>query len=150
MLWPVGAARKTVVREVGAALPPVRLGCLVVDEEEAVGDMLADVLGSAGHDVAVARAAGEGLSRVRNEPLDLVFTDLSMPGMTGWELARAVRDTAPGLPVILVSGFAVEVSQDELQASGVHSVLAKPINIGDVLEAAAAIRPRGNPGAGRQ
>jgi hypothetical protein len=51
--------------------------------------------------------------------------------------------------VILVSGFAVEVSPDELQASGVHSVLAKPINIGDVLEAAAAIRPRGNPGDSR-
>jgi len=150
MLFPVGGEPKTAVPEVGAALPPVRLRCLVVDDEEAVGDMLADVLRSAGHDVAVARAAAEGLSRVRNEPLDLVFTDLSMPGMTGWELARAVRDTAPGLPVILVSGFAVEVSQDELQASGVHSVLAKPINIGDVLEAAAAIRPRGNPGAGRQ
>ena len=69
--------------------------------------------------------------------------------MTGWELARAVRDAAPGLPVILVSGFAVEVSPEELQASGVHSVLAKPINIGDVLDAAAAIRPRGEPGGER-
>jgi GAF domain-containing protein/CheY-like chemotaxis protein len=150
MLFPVGGAPKTAVPDVGASLPPVMLRCLVVDDEEAVGDMLADVLRSAGHDVAVARGATEGLSRVRNEPLDLVFTDLSMPGMTGWELARAVRDTAPGLPVILVSGFAVEVSQDELQASGVHSVLAKPINIGEVLEAAAAIRPRGNPGGGRR
>jgi CheY-like chemotaxis protein len=63
--------------------------------------------------------------------------------MTGWDLARAVRDIAPGLPVLLVSGFAVEVSPEELEASGVHSVLAKPINIGDVLEAASAIRPRG-------
>jgi CheY-like chemotaxis protein len=63
--------------------------------------------------------------------------------MTGWELARAVRVAAPGLPVVLVSGYAVEVSPEELEASGVHSVLAKPINIGDVLEAASAIRPRG-------
>jgi len=86
---------------------------------------------------------------VRSEPLDLVFSDLSMPGMTGWELARAVRNAAPGLPVILVSGFAVEVSREELQASGVHSVLAKPINIGEVIDAAAAIRPRGEPGGGR-
>jgi hypothetical protein len=60
-----------------------------------------------------------------------------------------VRDVVPGLPVILVSGFAVEVSPDELQASGVHSVLAKPISIGDVLEAAAAIRPRGKAGDSR-
>ncbi|HEX9125207.1 MAG TPA: response regulator, partial [Methylomirabilota bacterium] len=149
MLFPVGGVPKPPTPDAGATLPPVALRCLVVDDEEAVGDMLADVLRSAGHTVAVARSASEGLSRVRNEPLDLVFTDLSMPGMTGWELARAVRDAVPGLPVILVSGFAVEVSPDELQASGVHSVLAKPINIGDVIEAASAIRPRGTPGDSR-
>jgi CheY-like chemotaxis protein len=110
-----------------------------------VGDMLADVLRSAGHNVVVARNAYEGLRHVQSEALDLVFTDLSMPGMTGWELARAVRTTAPGLPVVLVSGFAVEVSAEELEASGVSMVLAKPINIGDVLEAASSIRPRGEP-----
>ena len=86
---------------------------------------------------------------MRSERLDLVFTDLKMPGMTGWELARAVRDAAPGLPVILVSGFAVEVSPEELQASGVHSVLAKPVNIGELIDAASAIRPRGEPGGER-
>jgi CheY-like chemotaxis protein len=149
MLFPVGGAPKPPVPEAGATLPPVTLRCLVVDDEESVGDMLADVLRSAGHTVGVARSASEGLSRVRSEPLDLLFSDLSMPGMTGWELARAVRDAAPGLPVILVSGFAVEVSQDELQASGVHSVLAKPVNIGEVLDAAAAIRPRRERGGER-
>jgi signal transduction histidine kinase/CheY-like chemotaxis protein len=121
------------------------LRCMVVDDEESVGDMLADVLRSAGHSVVVARNAYEGLKHVQTESLDLVFTDLSMPGMTGWELARAVRTTAPGLPVVLVSGFAVEVSAEELEASGVSMVLAKPINIGDVLEAASTIRPRGEP-----
>jgi len=146
LLFPVGAAPRAPVADAGAAAPAVTLRCLVVDDEESVGDMVADVLRSAGHTVVVARSASEGLSHVRREPLDLIFTDLSMPGMTGWELARAVRDAAPGLPVILVSGFAIEVSQEELQASGVHSVLAKPVNIGDVIDAAAAIRPRGSPG----
>ena len=142
LLFPIGGAARAAAPDVRETLPEVKLRCLVVDDEEAVGDMLADVLRSAGHTVAVARGATEALSRVRNEPFDLVLTDLSMPGMTGWELARAVRDVAPGLPVILVSGFAVEVSPDELRASGVHSVLAKPINIGEVLEAVAVIRPR--------
>jgi signal transduction histidine kinase/CheY-like chemotaxis protein len=149
MLFPVGAAPRAPVPDVSATEPAATLRCLVVDDEESVGDMLADVLRSAGHTVVIARSASEGLSRVRSEGLDLVFTDLSMPGMTGWELARAVRDAVPGLPVILVSGFAVEVSPEELQASGVHSVLAKPINIGEVLDAAAAIRPRGEQGGGR-
>jgi CheY-like chemotaxis protein len=149
LVFPAGAGAGVPVAEAEPSLPAVALRCLVVDDEEDVGDMLADVLRSAGHTVAVARNASEGLSRVRGERLDLVFTDLSMPGMTGWELAREVRDAAPGLPVILVSGFAVEVSQDELQASGVHSVLAKPINIGELLDAAAAIRPRGERGGER-
>ena len=149
LLFPVGAAPKPQAPDLGAAPPTVALRCLVVDYEDAVGDMVADVLRSAGHTVVVARRASEGLSRVRSEPLDLVFTDLSMPGMTGWELARAVRDAAPGLPVILVSGFAVEVSPEELEASGVHSVLAKPVNIGELMDAASAIRPRGEPGGER-
>jgi len=141
--FPVGAGPRAPVPRPIAATPTARLRCLVVDDEESVGDVIADVLRSAGHMVIVARNASEGLARVRNELLDLVFSDLSMPGMTGWELARAVRDAAPGLPVILVSGFAVEVSPEELQRSGVHSVLAKPINVGEVLDAAAAIGPRG-------
>ena len=142
MLFPVSAVPEAPVPEAEEVPDAVPLRCLVVDDEENVGDMLADVLRSAGHTVTVARSASEGLARVQGDQLDLVFTDLSMPGMTGWELARSVRTAAPGLPVILVSGFAVEVSQEELEASGVHSVLAKPINIGDVLEAASAIRPR--------
>src|SRR5262249_26679664 len=142
MLFPVNAVPETPVPEAEEVPEAVPLRCLVVDDEENVGDMLADVLRSAGHTVTVARSASEGLSRVQSAPLDLVCTALSRPGMTGWELARTVRTAAPGLPVILVSGFAVEVSQEELEASGVHSVLAKPINIGDVLEAASAIRPR--------
>jgi len=142
MLFPVSVVPEAPVPEAEEVPEAVPLRCLVVDDEENVGDMLADVLRSAGHTVTVARNASEGLAHVQSDLLDLVFTDLSMPGMTGWELARSVRTVAPGLPVILVSGFAVEVSQEELEASGVHSVLAKPINIGDVLEAASAIRPR--------
>jgi GAF domain-containing protein/ActR/RegA family two-component response regulator len=145
MLFPICAVSEAPVphaEELPEAMP---LRCMVVDDEESVGDMLADVLRSAGHNVVVARNAYEGLKHVQSEALDLVFTDLSMPGMTGWELARAVRTTAPGLPVVLVSGFAVEVSAEELEASGVCMVLAKPINIGDVLEAASSIRPRDEP-----
>jgi CheY-like chemotaxis protein len=145
MLFPICAVAEAPVPHAEELPEAVPLRCMVVDDEESVGDMLADVLRSAGHNVVVARNAYEGLKHVQSEALDLVFTDLSMPGMTGWELARAVRTTAPGLPVVLVSGFAVEVSAEELEASGVSMVLAKPINIGDVLEAASSIRPRGEP-----
>jgi GAF domain-containing protein/CheY-like chemotaxis protein len=142
MLFPAGTVTTEPAAETKAAPPVSMLRCLVVDDEEVVGDVVADVLRSVGHTAVLARNAAEALSLVRVEPFDLIFTDLSMPGMTGWELARAVRATVPDLPVILVSGFAVEVSAEELQSSGIHAVLAKPINITEVLAAAAAVRPR--------
>ena len=142
MLFPAGTAAKAPAPEAQPAPAVSLLRCLVVDDEEAVGDVIADVLRSAGHTAEVARSAGEGLSRIKTEPFDLVFSDLSMPSMTGWELARVVQEVLPGLPVVLVSGYAVEVSPEELQASGVHAVLAKPINIKEVLGVAGAIRPR--------
>jgi len=62
--------------------------------------------------------------------------------MTGGSWLAPCRRPIRGLPVVLVSGFAVEVSPEELEASGVHAVLAKPINIKEVLGVAAALRPR--------
>jgi len=142
MLFPAGTVATAPVDETQPAPPGSTLRCLVVDDEEVVGEVVADVLRSVGHTAVLARSAAEALSLVNAEPFDLVFTDLSMPGMTGWELARAVRAAVPDLPVILVSGFAVELSPEELQSTGVHAILAKPINIKEVLAAAAAVRPR--------
>src|SRR5204862_7917248 len=108
MLFPVGGVPKPQVPDAGATLPPVTLRCLVVDDEEAVGDMIADVLRSAGHMVAVARSASEGLSRVRNEPIDVGLTDLSMLGMDGWEHAGAVSEAGRGVRTSVGAGVAVE------------------------------------------
>src|SRR5262249_18135498 len=119
MLFPAGIATKAPAPEAQPAPAASSLRCLVVGDEEGVGDVVADVLRSAGHTAEVSRSAAEGLARIKAERFDLVFSDLSMPGMTGWELARAVQEAVPGLPVVLVSGFAVEVGPEELRASGV-------------------------------
>jgi CheY-like chemotaxis protein len=72
-----------------------------------------------------------------------VFTDLSMPGLSGWQVARAVKSRAPEVPVFLVTGFGAEVSSDELRAHGVDAVLAKPLRISELLGALAGVGPRG-------
>jgi CheY-like chemotaxis protein len=93
----------------------------------------------------VVVASGQSaVERVGTERFDLVFTDLAMPGMTGWQVARAVKARAPEVRVVLMSGFGVEVAPDELQANGVDLVLAKPLQIRDVMTAVSAIvRARG-------
>jgi signal transduction histidine kinase/CheY-like chemotaxis protein len=116
------------------------LRCLVVDDEEEVGEVVADILTTAGHTAVTARSGEEGVNRLGAERFDVVFTDLAMPGMTGWQVARAVKDRAPEVPVVLMSGFGVEVAPEDLPARGVDLVLAKPLQIQDILRALASIR----------
>jgi len=127
-----------------AGAPVGALRCLVVDDEEEVADVVADILGTAGHKATVARSGQEAVGRLAAGPFDVVFTDLAMAGMTGWQVARAVKDRMPEAKVVLMSGFGVEVGPEELRSNGVDVVLAKPLQIQDVLSAMAAIeRARG-------
>jgi len=125
------------------AEPIALVRCLVVDDEAVVGEVLGDMLMSAGHEAVVVANGPDAVARFKSAQFDIVFTDLAMPGMTGWEVARAIKDLAPAVPVVLVSGFGVEVSPADLRANGVDLVLAKPLKIPDVLSAIVALRVPG-------
>ncbi|HEX6209455.1 MAG TPA: GAF domain-containing protein, partial [Methylomirabilota bacterium] len=120
--------------------PPVRaLRCLVVDDEPAVRAVIADILESAGHVVEQLSEGGEAIARFAAEPFDLVVTDLAMPRVSGWQVARAVKQVAPRVPVFLVSGFGVELTAEERRAHGVDLVLVKPLDIQEILDAVAEV-----------
>jgi GAF domain-containing protein len=119
------------------APPGVSLRCLVVDDEEQVGTVLGDILKTGGHRVVVLSDGGEAIERFRAEPFDVVFTDLAMPRVSGWQIAQAVKEIAPTVPVILVTGFGVELSAEERRAQGVDLVLVKPLRISEVLDVVA-------------
>jgi GAF domain-containing protein/CheY-like chemotaxis protein len=116
------------------------LRVLVVDDEEVVAAVLGDMLASAGHSVEVVSGGREAIARFGAERFDLVLTDLAMPGMTGWEVARAIKDVAPTVRIVLVSGFGVEVSPEDLDAHGVDLVMAKPLRLEDLETAVALAR----------
>jgi len=94
------------MRGAGDAAAP-RGTALLVDDEELVRMSTADMLIDLGYSVLEA-ACGEEAIRILNEGkrIDLLVTDHLMPGMTGTDLAHAVRMARPGLPVLLVSGYA--------------------------------------------
>jgi len=123
---------------------PAALRCLVVDDEELVAAVLGDMLLWAGHSVEVARSGQEAIARLGAESFDLVMTDLAMPGLTGWDVARAVKDRSPATRVVLVTGFGVELSPEDLKAHGVDLVLAKPLKLEDVDTAVALARAGGH------
>jgi GAF domain-containing protein len=117
------------------------LRVLVVDDEERVAAVLGDMLAAGGHRVAVAHSGHEAIERFAAERFDLVLTDLAMPEMSGWDVARAIKDRSPAVRVVLVSGFGVEVSPEDLRAHGVDLVLAKPLKFEDIESALDLARP---------
>lgn len=116
---------------------------LVIDDEPFVRDTLGDILRQQHHDVVVADDGVSGLARFREGTFDLVMTDLAMPGMSGWQVAQAVKAARPTVPVVLVTGWGVEVQADELQTHGVDRVMTKPFRYEDVQEVLASFRGAG-------
>jgi signal transduction histidine kinase len=102
------AAQGPAAPETAAATPagPRPAAILVIDDEAPVRQLVAEVLRSRGHSVTAASSGREGLERFRVGRFDLVITDLGMPDITGWDVARAVRGTSPTLPVLVLTGWA--------------------------------------------
>ncbi len=119
---------------------PRGLRCLVVDDEETVGAVIGDVLETLGHQPVVLTDGAAAIERLRAERFDVVFTDLAMPGVSGWQVARAVKDKTPDVPVFVVTGFGVELSPEERRAHGVTAIFSKPLNIDDLGSALADVR----------
>jgi CheY-like chemotaxis protein len=118
---------------VAAGTPPAPLTCLVVDDNAAVGAVVVDMIRASGHRAVLCGDGEAAIARVRAQPLDVVFTDLAMPGLTGWDVARAIRQEAPDLPVYVVTGFGVELADAKRHQHGVTGVLAKPLRVEDLL-----------------
>jgi PAS domain S-box-containing protein len=102
---------------------------LFVDDEEVLVDLGKDILTDLGYDVVGKTNSEEALNlfRAGADRFDLVITDMTMPEMTGVELAREIMRLRPGLPVILCTGFSETVTPEKVKAMGIRSLLMKPI-----------------------
>jgi PAS domain S-box-containing protein len=116
------------------ARAPGKARVLVVDDEENIREILAEILMSGEHDVVTAADGAEALHRLREDSsFDLVFTDLGLPGMNGYEVASEVKKIRPGLPVGLVTGWGATLDQEKARAHGVDFVISKPFRFEQVL-----------------
>ena len=120
---------------------------LVVDDEEHVRELLRDILARDGHEVVLAQTGHEALARCSETEFDGVFTDLGLPGMSGWELARALRERHAHLPLAVVTGWGEAVGSHEQAAAGVDWVVTKPFTVEQITGIARAAmlrRPKAN------
>jgi signal transduction histidine kinase len=118
---------------------------LLVDDNEEVGVFAETLLAELGHSVIRARTGAEALELARAGGFDAVFTDVVMPGMSGIELADALRPVMPGVPVVLTTGYSDEISREG--AAG-RPVVFKPYRLetlSGVLDEVLA-PPAGRPG----
>ncbi len=76
---------------------------LVVDDNELLCRLVCDILRTEGYHAVPATSAGQALEAFEREEFDLLVTDFRMPGMSGLELARTVRDRNPQFPIIVIS-----------------------------------------------
>ena len=103
---------------------------LLVDDEPSICDVLSQMLSRRGYLVTAHSNPQAALKAFRARPgeFDLLFTDLTMPGMTGVELAKRVFEVRPDLPVVLATGFGGDVVADTTNHTHILKVLEKPIS----------------------
>ena len=117
---------------------------LLIEDETAVRETMASLLRAAGHQVMEAESGPQGLLHLEQWPTELVLTDLGMPEMTGWDVARIVRARKPGLPVILLTGWGEHLPDGEAGEGLVDRILGKPVRLAELLEAIRVITARPN------
>lgn len=116
------------------------LRILVVDDDDGVRETLAALLTEIGHSVIEAEHGRRALDHLgANDDVQLVITDLGMPGLNGWAVARGVKERDPRLPVILLTGWGNSAEGTLADRAVVDAIVAKPITTETLEMAIAAV-----------
>ncbi len=130
---------------------------LVVDDEMTLATAMKMMLERLGYEAESRASGADALEAVRHEdesrPFDLVITDMTMPRMTGVELAGALLQLRPELPVVVCSGYSETLSPQKLERIGIRGILGKPVTmkdlavlVRDTLDRSGARRAKGSGG----
>ncbi len=107
---------------------PGEVQVLLVEDDEDNRELMAEVLVAAGYHVLSASSGSEGLKALAENSVDVVVTDIGMPGMGGLEMARAAKEIAPTVPVVVVTGYAEREDISAASGRDVDAVLVKPVD----------------------
>ena len=101
----------------------------MVDDEEPITQLLENMLKKLGYVVIIKSSSAAALETFRSQSksIDLVVTDMSMPGMSGAELGVELLKIKPGLPIILCTGFSEVIDEKKAKAAGFKGFLLKPV-----------------------
>jgi PAS domain S-box-containing protein len=109
---------------------------LVVEDEEKVRVLLNDAFRAEGHEVTEATTGAEALKHLDKSKFDLMVCDLGLPELSGLHVARWVKEFRPDLPVIIATGYAEMIAEEDYQKARIDDVIRKPYALADVLNRA--------------
>ena len=107
---------------------------LVVDDELDARDMLQEFLSGEGYAVTCAEDAESALAHLAQSPVDLMITDIRMPGISGVELTRQVKERYPRMGVIIITAHLGLYDDTDIRKSGADDFLQKPFNLKDLSD----------------
>ena len=109
---------------------------LFIDDEQAIAGMNKQILERLGYEVVARTSSLEALELFKAQPdnFDLVITDMTMPNMTGEELARELMSIRPDIPIILCSGYSEKITEAKAKVTGVRAFVGKPILKREIAE----------------
>jgi signal transduction histidine kinase/ActR/RegA family two-component response regulator len=113
------------------------LRVLCIDDEPQIQQLLKDCLASFKHQVTVAASGRQGMelfreAKKRNQPYEVVVTDLGMPDMDGTQVTRSIKAESPETPVIMMTGWGTMMKEDGEAAPEVDALIGKPPNIAEL------------------
>jgi CheY-like chemotaxis protein len=106
---------------------------LVIDDDEFVRSVLSRALAQANHQVTLAENGEKGIQVFKEGKFDIVLTDLGMPGMSGWEVCRIIKEISPHTPVGMITGWGVEKIRNEVEEYGLDFFISKPFDFNQIL-----------------
>jgi CheY-like chemotaxis protein len=109
---------------------------LLIDDEDMILDIGTEMLASLGYQVTVQNDAAAAVEMFSNAPekFDVIITDLSMPHMTGYEVAKKILNLREDIPVILCTGYGEAITTDRLEAAGIRELLFKPFILREIAQ----------------
>ena len=110
-----------------------KLRILVVDDDKEVCKLFKRMLKEGEHRIVTASNGEEAINLIAQEPFDVVFLDIVMPGMDGLEAFKAIKEINPEAIVIMMSGFPVEDEIREAMNLGATDHIKKPFDVNEVL-----------------
>ena len=110
---------------------------LVIDDEEVVRSVLSRTLVNVNHQVTLAANGEKGVQIFKEGKFDMVLTDLGMPGMSGWEVCRTIKQISPDTPVGMITGWGAEMDQGKMEEYGLDFLLPKPFDLNQILNVVA-------------